>query len=281
MRSVNVFFNKTINLNLTFLICVLTIAGSYAQGGLLIYPKRLVFDEGKRIEKVILSNTGEKTTTYSLSFNQYRMNEFGQFVEIIEPDVGQNFATPFLKLFPRKVTLEPGESQTVKVQVRRTSTMKDGEYRSHLYFRAENDDSPLGERRKKNNSAGISVKIKARLGISIATIIKKGASTTVSSITDLNYLKDENSNHILNFTINRSGNMSTYGDITVNYISKENKSYQVANIKGVAVYTPGSLRRIKMLINKPKNVDFRNGVFKVVYAKNESTSVLSEAVLKL
>mgnify|MGYP000321339391 CR=1 FL=1 len=52
-------------------------------------------------------------------------------------------------------------------------------------------------------------------------------------------------------------------------------------MKGIAVYTPGIVRKVNLLLNKPSNVDFIDGEFKVVYTKNESTKVLSKAVLKL
>jgi P pilus assembly chaperone PapD len=108
-----------------------------AQGDLLIFPKRIVFDEGKRVKQLILSNIGKDTAIYNVSFLQYRMNENGGFKAITTPDVGQYFATPYLRVFPRKVTLAPNESQIVKVQLTKSTKLKEGEYRSHLYFRAK------------------------------------------------------------------------------------------------------------------------------------------------
>jgi P pilus assembly chaperone PapD len=52
-----------------------------AQGDLLIFPKRIVFEGRNRIEQVILSNTGKDSATYNISFVQYRMNDFGEFVD--------------------------------------------------------------------------------------------------------------------------------------------------------------------------------------------------------
>jgi len=283
MLTRNVLFNKTYNykLGLFLLCCIISLNSSFAQGDLLIFPKRIVFDGSKKVEKIILSNVGKESAVYNVSFAEYRMNKFGEFQAINEPDVGQNFASPFLRVFPRKVVLAPNESQTVKVQFRRTSDMLDGEYRSHLYFRADKNNKPLGQENKVIDSTAITVKLEAVFGISIATIIKKGSSTTVSTIADLNYTKDMDSNHILSFSINRKGNMSTYGDIAVNYVSNDNISYEVAKIRGIAVYTPGTIRKVKMLLKKPNNINFFGGVFKVVYTKNESTEVITEAVLNL
>jgi hypothetical protein len=89
-------------------------------------------------EVLSLANTGDKAATYSISFVQRRMNEDG-FTSIDASDEGAPFADPYLRIYPRQVTLEPKEGQSIVLQVRRTVNMPDGEYRSHIYFRSEND----------------------------------------------------------------------------------------------------------------------------------------------
>lgn len=252
-----------------------------AQGDLLIFPKRIVFEGRNRIEQVILSNTGKEPATYIISFVQYRMNESGEFVAITEPELGQHFATPFLRVFPRRVELAPGESQTVKVQVINTEKMEDGEYRSHLYFRAEKNNKPLGQDNEVKDSTRITVKLDAVFGISIATIIRKGKSNTFTSISGLEYTHDTDANHFLKFDINREGNMSTYGAITINFISRENKKFEVGKAKGLAVYTPGNVRKVKMQLQKPDGIDFGTGKFEVIYTADESKTIIAEAGLKL
>jgi hypothetical protein len=66
-----------------------------------------------------------------------RMNEDGSFT--LSQDEGAPFADPYLRIYPRQVTLELKEGQSIVLQVRRTVNMPDGEYRSHIYFRSEND----------------------------------------------------------------------------------------------------------------------------------------------
>jgi hypothetical protein len=260
---------------------LLTSNGVFAQGDLLLFPKRLVFEGRNRVEQITLVNSGKDSATYNISFVQYRMTETGDFETITEPDFGQRFATPFLRFFPRKVDLAPGESQNIKIQVINSEKMEDGEYRSHLYFRAENNNKPLGRENSAIDTSAISVQLEAVFGIAIATIIRKGKSTANVSISDVEYNKDSDSNSLLSFSFNRTGNMSTYGDITINYISRENKSFEVGLARGVAVYTPGNVRKVKMLLQKPPDVDFNGGIFKVVYTQNEGKTVLAEAELKL
>ena len=263
-----------------FIFCFfMFISATSAQGDLLIFPKRIVFDGGKRVKKLILSNIGKDTAVYNVSFLQYKMTDNGGFKAIITPDIGQYFATPYLRVFPRKVTLAPSESQTVKVQLTRSTKLNEGEYRSHLYFRAKTNKNPLGQKENKVDSTSVAVKLKAVFGVSIATIIKKGTSNTITTISNLFYEKDKELNYFINFNLNRTGNMSTYGDIHINYVSLKNTIVEVAKVKGVAVYTPGEVRKVKIQLKTPKGITFIGGRFKVIYTVNESKKVLANAEL--
>lgn len=264
---------------LTFLLAFDSVAIS--QGDLLIFPKRVVFEGRYKVEQVILSNTGKEPAAYNISFLEYRMNEFGEFELITETDSDQRFATPFLRVFPRRVELAPGESQTVKVQVLNADKMEDGEYRSHLYFRSEKNNSPLGEERSDAEATSIAVKLEAVYGISIATIIRRGKTHVKSSIGDLQYVKDENDNHILNFTIYREGNISSYGDIVINYYSSEGEKIEVGSAKGLAVYTPGNSRRVRMLLQNLKDVDFNSGRLEVLFTENDKKEIQARAETRL
>ena len=273
---------RTCPLKLVFFIYsfFLVISTTRAQGDLLIFPKRIVFDGGKRVKQLILSNIGKDTAVYNVSFLQYRMTVNGGFKAVKTPDVGQYFATPYLRVFPRKVTLAPNESQIVKVQLTKAKKLNEGEYRSHLYFRAIKNNNPLEGKERVVDSTSISVKLEAIFGISIATIIKKGTSNTITTISNLFYEKDKELNHFINFNLNRTGNMSTYGDIHINYVSLDNTIVEVAKVKGVAVYTPGKVRKVKIQLKTPKAITFTGGTFKVAYTANESKEILADAELQ-
>ena len=272
--------NKKGNLSALFIliaVCMCFTNSTSAQGDLLIFPKRLVFDGKNQVEKLILSNTGKDSAVYNISFSQRKMNEFGKLEVISEPDSGQYFATPYLRVYPRQVILAPNETQIVKVQVINTNKIEEGEYRSHLYFRPEKNNDPLGQEKEVVDSTVLSVKLVAIFGISIPIIIDKGISNTLTSISELSFTDEDSKAYFLNFTINRSGNMSTYGDISIYYISKDNASYEVGKVSGVAVYTPGTIRKVKMQMQKPEGQNFSDGKLKVVYTMSESKEVIAEA----
>lgn len=253
-----------------------------AQGNLLITPRRVVFDGAQRTQELNLANTGQDTARYLISLIEIRMNEDGTFETITQPDSGQRFASGNIRFFPRSVTLGPNEAQTVKVQVERMSELQPGEYRSHIYFRAVPDEKPLGEE-PPEDAVAIAVRLVPVFGITIPVIIQVGASNTKVQVADLSLSNTGDTVPGLNMSLQRNGDMSVYGDITVRSISEQGKTVQVGYVKGVAVYTPCRVRQLRIPLSLVKNMDHRNGKLQVTYTTQVKGKpvVLSEAELVL
>lgn len=254
---------------------------SAAQGDLLVFPKRIVFDETKKSQSINISNTGRDTARYIISFVQIRMKEDGNFENITQPDPNQYFADPYLRIFPRQVILGPNESQVVKIQLQKSDQMVPGEYRSHLYFRAMPDVKPLGEKDIQKDTASISVKLIPVFGITIPIIIRKGETTAKVSLSNISFQKINDSIPVLKLDFNRTGNISVYGDITVSLILPNGKTTKVGEIDGFAVYTPGMLRKCK--IELKKGIEYNKGKLLITYSapREDKGSKLAEAELEL
>jgi hypothetical protein len=240
-------------------------SGIMAQGNLMITPRRVLLEGAQKTQELNLANTGKDTARYVISMLEIRMKEDGTFEQITAPDSGQNFASPYVRFFPRSVILGPGEVQTVKVQCTRQSQLTPGEYRSHIYFRAVPQESPLGETAPAEDSAGISVRLIPIFGISIPLIIRNGASTTSVQLSHPSLELAPDGTPLLNVVFSRTGNMSVYGDLTIDFVSKQGKVTRVGEIKGIAVYTPTSRRKVKIALNKPANIDYQTGQLHIVY----------------
>jgi P pilus assembly chaperone PapD len=249
---------------LTITLSVLLSLRTSAQGNLLVTPKRLIFDGSKRAEELNLANTGKDSATYVISFIQLRMKEDGSVENITQPDSAQLFADKNLRFFPRMVTLGPGEAQTVKVQLTKTNELKPGEYRSHLYFRAIPNEKPLGEPSVVKDST-ISVRLVPIFGISIPAIIRVGEADTKVSFAQVGF-QMENETPTVEMTFNRAGNMSVYGDVSVEYVSTQGKVTRVGGVKGLALYTPNSTRHFRLSLNPTPSIDFHTGKLRIVYA---------------
>jgi hypothetical protein len=213
-----------------------------------------------------LANTGQDTATYAISLVQIKMKDDGGFEIITEPDPSQRFADSYIRFFPRSVTLGPNEAQVVKVQLTKANELTAGEYRSHFYFRAVPSQKPLGEEDKVKDTTTISVKLTPIFGITIPVIIRVGELTTRVNLSDLAFQTLNDTIPRFSLTFNRSGNMSVYGDLAVDYISSQGKITRVGIANGVAVYTPNTIRRFQFNLNKVPGVDFSAGTLRVIYS---------------
>lgn len=238
-----------------------------AQGDLMIMPKRVVFDGSQRSHEINLANTGSDTAVYAISFVNYKMTESGNFEQIETAEEGQRFATDFLRYFPRRVTLAPNEAQTIRVQVTRTGNLEQGEYRSHMYFRAVEEQSALGEEEVQEGE-GISINIKTVFGISIPVIVRHGESTTQIELSNVE-LDQSGEAPRLALKISRTGNMSVYGNLTATHISPEGKETEVGAVKGISVYTPNRYRDFSFELRNSADVDLSNGKLKLVYSEEK------------
>lgn len=260
----------------TFILLLISIFGLsinlWAQGDLLITPKRVVF-EGNRQNKEMLNlvNIGSDTAVYSISFLNYKMNEDGSFKQIEEEDSLHRFSDPYLRLFPRTVTLAPREPQVIALQYRRRADMKPGEYRSHLYFRSEKEIAPLGD-----EVIGDTTKLKIQLipifGLSIPIIIRAGDVNVSSTLSDLKIQMEHGSIPYLKLTINRTGNISVYGNIVVEFVPEEGKPYRIGVLNGIGVYTDLNRRECSVKLNLKPGIQMNKGKLKIKYTSNDPLS---------
>jgi hypothetical protein len=254
------------------LISILSLSAQlFAQGDLLISPIRVVFEGTRQKEGLSLVNTGKDTATYSISFLQYTMKEDGSFVSVEKPDSGQMFADPYLRIFPRQVTLAPGEPQVVMLQCRRKTGMPAGEYRSHLYFRAEKNNKPLGMRNPVKDTTLLSVQLIPVYGLSIPIIIRSGEVHVRAAVSDLKLETGQDAAKILKLTIHRTGNISVYGNLTIHYFTEQGNSTEIGKVKGVGVYTNINKRNITIPLNLSPGMILKNGKLKVSYTSPDDT----------
>ncbi len=244
---------------------------SKAQGNLLITPMRIVFEGSKQKAELNLVNTGTDTATYSVSFRQYNMTEEGMLMLIENPDPAQMLAEPYLRIFPRQVTLAPGEAQVIMLQCRRKPDMLAGEYRSHIWFRSEKNYNALGKKEPLLDSNQLSISIIPIFGITIPVIIRSGEVKVSATLSDLKLDIEQGIAQNLTLTINRTGNISIYGDISIEYIPAHGKSYKIGAAKGVGVYTNINKRNITVKLTNTSGKPLTDGKLKVQYVSNGET----------
>lgn len=254
-----------------------------AQTNLQISPSRIVFDGQTKIMELELTNQGQDSAKYSISFIQIRMTDDGKFETITSPDPDQKFSDKNIRFFPRSVRLGPNETQIIKLQLIKGEQLSSGEYRSHLFFKSLIPIKALDAGDIKKDTSAVLFAIVPTFGITVPIIIRVGENTNTNNISDLKIENVTDGTKKLNLTINRYGNMSVYGDIIVTYISSNGKETKIGLSKGVAVYTPNKIHRIKVTLDNKPNVDFSKGVLKVLFTtQSEIRPIkLAEAQLTL
>jgi hypothetical protein len=261
------------------LLCyfIASFVSSYAQGDLLVAPTRVVFEANKLRESITLVNTGKDTATYFISYINYNMTEDGGFRKIDKPDSVRMSAEPFLRVFPRKVTLIPGEPQLIMLQFKPRSDMSAGEYRSHLVFRAAKNFDWNAQKNSSADTVHLSVQLIARYGISIPVIIRSGQVHCSVFLNDLSFSPGILTANTLKFTISRTGNISVYGDIDAEFIPSHGKPFKVGFVRGIAVYTNINRREMSLNLNIPAGKSLSDGMLRLKYMNSGNSRPVTYA----
>lgn len=231
----------------------------FGQGNLLVTPIRVIFDAGKTHQDLNVSNIGQDTAVYLISFLHYRMNEDGSFTELAKKDSSIVYADDYLRIFPRRVVLAPKESQTIRLQFRKPADMKSGELRSHLYFRAEKKELALGLKNPKNDSTKMAISITPIFGISIPVIVRTGSPSLKVELSDVAVSHINDSVAQLKLSIRREGEMSAYGNLKVVFKPNSGKSVDVGIANGIGVYTELKKRNFTLLLQLKNGLKLTNG----------------------
>ena len=88
---------------------------------------------------------------------------------------------------------------------------------------------------------------------------------------------------VFRMRMNRTGNRSVYGDLSVTFAPKGQTAKPVAGINGVAVYTPNEFRVVELGLQPPARLKLEHGVFRVTYRERleEGGALLAEGTLNV
>ena len=103
-----------------------------AAAELMVAPTRLVMGAGERSTELTLVNKGNEQTAFRIAVENSRMRRDDALETAETPRTGEMFAADMIRFAPRRVILEPGGRQTIRVSVDTPAGLAPGEYRSHL-----------------------------------------------------------------------------------------------------------------------------------------------------
>jgi hypothetical protein len=256
--------------------------GSGGAGDLLVAPTRVVLEGSKRSAELTLLNVGTKPATYRISFLEMEMTPEGELREVPSPPPAKKVASKLTRYAPREVLLEPGVSQTIRMQVRKPAELAAGEYRSHLLLRAV----PAAEEAQPEGVAEGERTFQIRLipvfGVTIPVIVRHGPVSAKASLTGLEVADGPDGKRIARVAIGREGNASLYGNLTIRYTPPGGSETVVGEVNGVGVYAELTERRLAVPLRTPPNVSIASGRLRAVYREAEADGkLLAETSLEL
>ena len=225
-------------------------------GDLLVAPTRIVLN-GSRGAEIVLSNIGDDVATYRVSVELRRMKEDGSLEDVAQANDREETARGMILYAPRRVTIAPGEPQTIRISARAPKGLADGDYRAHLLFRALPPPRPVSAPREVK---GIAFELIPIYGVTIPVVIRMGNLQAKVGIANVQ-LTSQAGKPAVALDLTRAGDRSVFGDVRV---FKPGIKDPIAVQRGVAVYTEIGTRRVVIPVNPdfagsaagPVTVDF-------------------------
>jgi len=207
----------------------------------------------------------------------------GNIINVEDPEPGEQFADNLIRYSPRQVTLKPGQSQVVRLSLRKPHDLKDGEYRSHMSFKAIPDNAGINISQPNKNSDSIGVKLTAVVSVTIPVIVRHGKTDVAVSIDSLKLLPPtkEVPKPVLSLELQREGSQSVYGDFVAE-LESDGKKTIVGQMNGVAVYTPNKSRTVKLALTVPDGLKL-DGTLNVYYRTPapRGSAILAKSLIKV
>lgn len=251
---------------------------------LLITPTRVVFNEGERIEEVILVNSSNEDRSYALSWSHLIQKAGGDYRQLSEAERGTFLsASEYIRFTPRRLTLEPGQNQRIKLMLRPTSDIKGKELRSHLKFTVIPNEVLEEPEPEQQVTEGISMKLNLFLNYTIPIIIKGHSKTPDISINNIQVQNALSSDNIADiaFSLNKTQPYSFFGDMTA-YFKSDNSSefVPVGYLNNLSMFHESE--RMNIIISWTEQVPLQNGELKIIYkGKSENTDTQIEEGIEI
>lgn len=218
----------------------------------LIMPIRTVFSDRDRMKNITLVNSAPTYAKFALSFFHQKQNPDGTYTKQEEPLNPAGDISEMIVYSPREVNLPPNGRQAVRLSLRNSATLPDGEYRVHMRLkrieekRSRSDDE---QEPKKGATTNIAINV----GFAVPVIVRKGSNDATAKIKDVEYLPasaDGKQPPRVSFKIERKGKFSTLGKIHLYTSRKGKKETLMSEANNVNIFAETAYRTFTMAIKE-------------------------------
>lgn len=211
-------------------------AAAQLEGSVLfVAPHRLIITSGQKADTISVSNKSDRERRYDLSLIDQIMTEKGVTKRIEDGSSFEYSVKSMVRYTPRRFTLKPGESQVVRVVVKRPSGLADGDYHSHLLFRevplSRKDKEKLQEERALAEKT-VSFEIRTLYGIAVPIVVQQGNIASDIGINDISL----NGKKQVSINFARSGNAEASGKLSAEYVKGGSKPVTVIEPQWIRIY---------------------------------------------
>lgn len=229
-----------------------------------ISPKRVVFGPGERSATVYVFNQGDQPATYSVEMVDRVMTADGQIVAAADrPEATVDSALDLVQYTPRRITLQPRESQAIRVRARPGA---EGEHRSHLTVTALPPESAgFTVDQAAAGGGDVTLQVVALFSVSIPVIVRDGPVDARAAIDRVSVRKDGDQT-LLSLDLVRNGASSVYGDVEV-FVEDAAGRRPLTAVRGVAVYPEVARRTV--VVPLPEGVATGQGLA-IVYRDDDA-----------
>ena len=190
----------------------MSLVPSLAQAGavLFIHPTLVMFEGNTRSATITLSNRGDQTGTFEMSWTNMTMTPNGGLVKNEGPAPWS--IQSYVRYSPRRVTLAPLESQVVRIALRRGLDVPEGEYYSHFRVLTLNSEDPSAAEADADEPTGAAITIEARSAVAVPIVWRNSRDESSASIESVRIDRETNQ---LSVDVRRLGQVSVRGFLHV------------------------------------------------------------------
>jgi len=180
-----------------------------------ISPTRVILTLRERAQEVVLTNpTADRVeVSTDLGFKLFQSDSAGRITlrEDGSPEELARSCKNWVKIFPHKFTLAPGESRSARILILPPDSIPDGEYWARALFSSLPLDNPMDD--AGDSATSISTQLRMRVVLDIPIIFRKGAMQTGIDVEHVRLQNNGGGTRVL-IDLKRLGNAAYRGTLS-------------------------------------------------------------------
>jgi len=250
-----------------FVLSAVPLSAWAAKPILLLHPTIVTLEGRTRAATINVVNRGDARGTFVVSWVDFEMTPEGGLRKLAQPPSWS--LQPHVRYSPRRMTLEPGETQLVKVALRRNLDVKQREFYSHFKVLTLAADVPDDSADLNTGGAVGSVNIVARSAMAIPVIWRNTSAEPRAVIESVVFDTEDNQEvRELRVGVRRLGKVSVRGFLHVVRYGEDNSEIPVADPVPVVIYPSLNVRTVPVRLQAGMFTgDLHKGVT-VIYASS-------------